>query len=186
MHKKCIRVVNQYCCIDQTLREQKAFWSPNLNYREFSWNILKRFPILDMDSPWDWIDGGTCIGGWWGGYSYGWISHDKQKDQLISYVDSEIIHITGDLPFKFKALNLGTALIIVGAKCFWSTTKGDPVRCFQDTMKLYLKSGIAEAVRMGIGKAFKEVVYEDCEWGTRLLRIISEHQMGIDSEFQMG
>lgn len=69
------------------------------------------------------------------------------------------------------------ALVVVAARCFWLMMKKDPVRCFQVSMKLYLESGVAEAVRMAIVKAFLEFQYEEAE--EKLLKIIREHHMGM-------
>ena len=75
------------------------------------------------------------------------------------------------------------ALVIVAARCFWFTgTKRDSLKCFQSSMKLYLESGAAEAVRRAIVEAFHGFQYEEAqkdEYKSRLLGIIHKHQMGV-------
>ena len=51
------------------------------------------------------------------------------------------------------------------------------MRCFQVSMKEYLESGVAEAVRMAIVEDFHEFQFKEVEG--KLLKIIREHQMGM-------
>ena len=56
------------------------------------------------------------------------------------------------------------------------------MRHFQVAMKLYLESGVAEAVRGAIVEAFHGFQYEEDqknEYERRLLEIIYKHQMGM-------